>query len=148
MDVTAVTKRPITPSGWMLPQTPAREFLRTGAYIYIYMNNHTLIHVHIQIHIYMYTHTYTYIHNKLGLDSRRPTPDGVYCDTAVVCNQSILLLDGLSYRTDEHHLPRVTGFKALVTHLMSPLLSEKTGPPGFVTSHTRRPGVGLGCQWL
>ena len=68
--------------------------------------------------------------------------------TVVVCNQSILLLDGLSYQTDEHHLPRATGFKAPVTHLMNPLLSVETGLLGVVTSHMKRPGVGLGCQRL
>ena len=26
------------------------------------------------MYIYMHTHTYTYIHNKLGFDSRYPTP--------------------------------------------------------------------------
>ena len=83
----------------------------------------------------------TYIYNKLGLDSKHPTP-------AVVCNQSILPQDGLSYQTDEHHLPRATGFEAPVTRLMSPLLSVKMCPPGLVTSHTRRPGVGLGYQRL
>ena len=128
----------------MRPQAPAREFLPTG--VHIYMNNHTLIHVHIHTRIHM--HTQTYIHNKIWLDSRHPTPGGVYRETSVVCNQSLLLLDGLSYRTDEHHLPGATGFKAPVTRLMSPLLSVETGPPGVVTSHTRRPGVGLGCQRL
>ena len=128
----------------MCLQTPVREFLRTGAHIYI--NNHTLIHVH--THTYTYTHMHTYIPNKLGLDSRHPTPGGLYWETAVVCNQSILLLDGLSYRTDEHHQPGATDFKAPVTHLRSPLQSVETGPPGLVTSHTRRPGVGLGCQRL
>ena len=144
MDVTPVTQEPITPNGLNAPQTPAREFLRTGAHIY--MNNHTLIHVHIHIYIYIYiymhTHTHTCIHSKLWLDSRHPTPGGVYCVTAVVCNQSILLPDGLSYRTDEHHLPGTIGFKAPVIRLMSPLLSVETGPPGLVTSHTRR------VQWL
>ena len=89
-----------------------------------------------------------HIFNQLGLDSRHPTPGGVYCETAVVYNQSILLLDGLSYRTDEHHLPGATGFKAPVTRLMRPLLSVETDLPGLVTSHTRRPGVGLDCQRL
>ena len=102
-----------------------------------------IILIHVHIHVYMHTHTY--IHNKLGFDSRRPTPGGVYCETAVVCNQSVFLLDGLSYWTDEHHLPGATGFKAPVTRLMNPFLSVETGPPGLVTSHTRRPGVGLGC---
>ena len=62
----------------------------------------------------MHTHTYTYTTSS-GL-----TPDVPPCDTALVCNQSILLLDGLSYRTDEHHLPGATGFKVPVTCLMSP----------------------------
>ena len=82
----------------------------------------------------MHTHTQ---HNNLGLDSRCPTPGGVYCKTAVFCNQSILLLDGLSYRTDEHHLPGATGFKAPVTSLMSHLLSIETGTPALVTRDYR-----------
>ena len=66
----------------------------------------------------------------------------------VVCNQNILLLDGLSYRTDKHHLLGATGFNAPVTRLMSPILSVETGPSSLVTSHTRIPGVGQGCQRL
>ena len=93
----------------------------------------------------MYTYTYTRTHTP---NSRRLTPVGVYFETAVVYNQSILLLDGQSYRTEEHHLPRETSFKPPVTRLMCPLLSVETGPPGLVTSHKRRPGVGPGCQRL
>ena len=149
MDVTQVTQGPITPSGLNAPPNTSQG-ISTYRRTYTYMNNHTLIHVHIYINIYIYTHMHmhTYILNNLGLDSRCPTPGGVYYETAGVCNQSILLLDGLSYQTDEHHLPGATGFKAPVTRLKSPLLSVETGLPGLMTNHMRRPGVGLGCQRL